>query len=126
MVSPRLARAGPVEALEGMARQRGPFMSGGIACGVLLLGPETEYSARLHQAGELYLPRSAHAGWRSAKSLAAAHSGRTKLPCHVDHHAVRTVREPALAAYVWRAGGLVAKSRIDEFLSSPIQEKGRR
>ncbi len=41
--------------------QRGAFMSDGIACGVLLLGPDTEYP-------ELYLPLAGHAFWRLAES----------------------------------------------------------
>jgi hypothetical protein len=36
--------------------QRGAFMSDRVACGVLLLGPETEYPDHSHEAEELYLP----------------------------------------------------------------------
>jgi hypothetical protein len=36
---------------------------------------------------------------------------------------MRTAREPLLAAYVWRAGDLSAKSRIDTVPPSPVREK---
>jgi hypothetical protein len=94
--------------------QRGAFISDAIACGVLLLGPETEYPAHSHQAEELYLPLAGHAWWSSAQS-----DWRLRAPGQWIHHppwtthAMRTARQPLLAAYVWRAGELSAKSRID-------------
>jgi hypothetical protein len=94
--------------------ERGAFISGAIACGVLLLGPETEYPAHSHEAEELYLPLAGHALWRSCES-----DWRLRPPGIWIHHpawtihAMRTGREPLLAAYVWRAGDLSAKSRID-------------
>ena len=95
--------------------QRGAFLSDAIACGVLLLGPETEYPAHSHEAEELYLPLAGRAWWRSGAS-----DWRLRAPGTWIHHspwmthAMRTAREPVLAAYVWRAGDLTAKSRIDE------------
>jgi hypothetical protein len=94
--------------------KRGAFESAAIACGVLLLGPDTEYPAHSHEAEELYLPLAGHAWWRSAKS-----DWRLRPPGQWIHHpswtthAMRTAAEPLLAAYVWRAGDLTAKSRID-------------
>jgi hypothetical protein len=94
--------------------QRGAFASDTIACGVLILGPETEYPAHSHEAEELYLPLAGHAAWRSAES-----DWRLRPPGAWIHHrswtthAMRTGAEPLLAAYVWRAGDLAAKSRID-------------
>jgi hypothetical protein len=94
--------------------KRGAFASDAIACGVLILGPETEYPAHSHEAEELYLPLAGHASWRSATS-----DWRLRAPGTWIHHpswtthAMRTAREPLLAAYVWRAGDLTAKSRID-------------
>jgi len=105
--------------------QRGPFASDTIAFGVLLLGPETEYPAHSHEAEELYLPLAGRAWWRSGAS-----NCRLRAPGTWIHHspwvthAMRTAREPLLAAYLWRAGDLTAKSRIDEILPSPILEKG--
>lgn len=95
--------------------ERGAFASDAIACGVLILGPETEYPAHSHEAEELYLPLAGHASWRSANS-----DWRLRPPGRWIHHpawtthAMRTGAEPLLAAYVWRAGDLTAKSRIDQ------------
>ena len=94
--------------------RRGAFASDAIACGVLILGPETEYPAHSHEAEELYLPLAGHASWRSAQS-----HWRLRAPGTWIHHpswtthAMRTAREPLLAAYLWRAGDLAAKSRLD-------------
>ena len=94
--------------------ERGAFLSDAIACGVLLLGPDTEYPAHSHEAEELYLPLAGHAFWRSGQS-----NWRLRSPGTWIHHpswtthAMRTADEPLLAAYVWRAGDLTAKSRID-------------
>jgi hypothetical protein len=94
--------------------QRGAFMSDAIACGVLLLGPETEYPDHSHEAEELYLALAGRAFWRLAQS-----DWRLRPPGEWIHHpswtthAMRTAQEPLLAAYVWRAGDLMAKSRID-------------
>ncbi|MBV8105014.1 MAG: transcriptional regulator [Hyphomicrobiales bacterium] len=93
--------------------RRGMFESDAIACGVLLLGPDIEYPAHSHEAEELYLPLAGHAWWRSGQS-----DWRLRPPGQWIHHpswtthAVRTAAEPLLAAYVWRAGDLTAKSRI--------------
>ena len=94
--------------------ERGAFISDTIACGVLMLGPGTEYPAHSHEAEELYLPLAGHALWRSGKS-----EWRLRAPGKWIHHpswtvhAMRTARQPLLAAYVWRAGDLTAKSRIE-------------
>jgi hypothetical protein len=94
--------------------ERGAFMSDAIACGVLLLGPDTEYPAHSHEAEELYLPLAGHALWRAGPS-----DWRLREPGTWIHHpswtihAMRTADEPLLAAYVWRAGDLSAKSRIE-------------
>jgi hypothetical protein len=94
--------------------ERGVFQSKAIACGVLLLGPHTEYPAHSHEAEEVYLPLAGRAFWRSARS-----DWRLRLPGELIHHpswmshAMRATDEPLLAAYVWRGGDLSAKSRID-------------
>ena len=93
--------------------QRGAFISDSVACGVLLLGPQTEYPDHSHEAEELYLPLAGRALWRAAQS-----DWRLRPPGEWIHHppwmrhAMRTLQEPLLAAYVWRAGDLQAKSRI--------------
>ncbi len=48
--------------------ERGAFVSGKIACGVLMLGPDTEYPAHSHEAEELYLPLAGCALWRAGAS----------------------------------------------------------
>jgi hypothetical protein len=94
--------------------ERAAFKSDALACGVLMLGPETEYPAHSHEAEELYLPLAGRAWWRSSES-----DWRLRPPGTWIHHrswtvhAMRTEREPLLAAYLWRAGDLSAKSRIE-------------
>jgi Dimethlysulfonioproprionate lyase len=79
--------------------QRGAFESDAIACGVLLLGADTEYPAHSHEAEELYLPLAGHAWWRAAQS-----DWRVRPPGQWIHHpswtthAMRTAAEPLLAA----------------------------
>jgi hypothetical protein len=93
--------------------QRGVFVSDAVACGVLLLGPETEYPDHSHEAEELYLPLAGRAFWRLGES-----GWRLRPPGEWIHHsswtrhAMRTAQQPLLAAYVWRGGDLQAKSRI--------------
>jgi hypothetical protein len=94
--------------------ERGAFISDAIACGVLMLGPDTEYPAHSHEAEELYLPLAGRAWWRSGRSDWRLRA----LGTWIHHpswttHAMRTGREPLLAAYLWRAGDLSAKSRIE-------------
>ena len=95
--------------------KRGAFASDAIACGVLILGPDTEYPAHSHEAEEFYLPLAGHASWRSATS-----DWRLRAPGTSIYHpswttrAMANRREPLLAAYVWRAGDMAAKSRIEK------------
>jgi Dimethlysulfonioproprionate lyase len=95
--------------------ERGAFASDAIACGVLILGPETEYPAHSHEAEELYLLLAGHAWWRAAKSDWGLRPPGTWIhhPSWTTH-AMRTEAKPLLAAYVWRAGDLTAKSRIEK------------
>ena len=93
---------------------RGPVRSTRIACGVLLLGPEVLYPAHSHAAEEVYLPLSGTAGWRRGED-----PWRHISPGRAIHHppwlahAMQTGSEPLLALYVWRGGGLAAKSVIE-------------
>jgi Dimethlysulfonioproprionate lyase len=94
--------------------ERGAFVSDKIACGVLLLGPDTEYPAHSHEAEELYLPLAGRAWWRPGE-----YDWRLREAGEWIHHpawaihSTRTGAEPLLAAYFWRAGDLSAKSRIE-------------
>jgi hypothetical protein len=94
--------------------ERGAFVSESVACGVLLLGPDIEYPAHSHEADELYLPLAGRAWWRSGEADWRLRSPGTWIhhPSWTSH-AMRTAREPLLAAYLWRGGDLSAKSRID-------------
>jgi hypothetical protein len=93
--------------------QRGPIPSTHIACGFLMLGPDTDYPSHAHEAEELYLPLAGAALWmRAAEGFVSRPAG---LPIYHPSwmpHAMRTGAEPLLALYVWRAGDLAAKSRI--------------
>ena len=95
--------------------ERGAFVSDRLACGVLLLGRDTEYPDHSHEAEELYLPLAGRAFWRVAQS-----GWRLRPPGEWIHHppwmshAMRTDEEPLLAAYVWRGDDLQAKSRIGQ------------
>ena len=73
--------------------QRGMFESDAIACGVLLLGRDTEYPAHSHEAEELYLPLAGHAFWaRRQLRLAAAPAGTIDPSSRLDEprHAHRS------------------------------------
>ena len=92
---------------------RGPIASSRLAAGFLLLGAGVEYPSHAHEAEELYLPLAGRALWRRgtepfierAPGEAVFHSAWTP-------HAMRTLSEPMLAAYLWRGGDLAAKSKI--------------
>jgi len=91
---------------------RGPIPSETIACGVLMLGPDTHYPTHAHEAEELYLPLAGCALWKRGRDPYAER--RPGTPIHHPswiQHAMRTGREPLLALYVWR-GGLATRSRL--------------
>jgi hypothetical protein len=80
--------------------QRGPVASDRIACGFLLLGPDTHYPAHRHDAEEIYIPL---AGRRVPPGELVHHPPR--MP-----HAMRTDADALLALYLWRGGDLAQKS----------------
>jgi hypothetical protein len=93
---------------------RGPVKSDDIACGFLLLGPDTEYPRHSHEAEEIYVPFSSTALWTKGKGHWAA--GQRGVPIHHEPgvlHGVRTGSAPLLALYLWRGKGLDQKSRIE-------------
>ena len=98
--------------------RRGAFKSEAIACGILLLGPDTEYPAHSHEAEELYLPLAGHALWRSAGPTGGfARRGPGFHHPSWTTHAMRTQREPLLAAYCVarrRPHGEVAHRRVSK------------
>ncbi len=71
---------------------RGPIPSQRIACGFLLLGPETEYPAHAHEAEELYLPLAGEALWmRGEEGFVARAPGEPIEHPPWTPHAMRTV-----------------------------------
>ena len=92
---------------------RGPIASARIACGFLMLGPQTDYPAHAHEAEELYLPLAGSALWRRGEEGAAVRPPGLPIRHRSwEPHAMRTQEEPMLAIYVWRGGDLAAKSKI--------------
>jgi len=92
---------------------RGPIPSEKIACGFLMLGPETDYPAHAHEAEELYLPLAGEALWMRGEPGFVPRSPGELIEHHSwTPHATRTLDEPMLALYVWRGGDLAAKSEI--------------
>jgi len=97
-----------------LAGPRGPFASAEVACGLLLLGPETEYPLHAHRAEEAYVVLSGIAEWRRRRE-------RTRhLPGALIHHppgvphAMRTEAAPLLLLYLWRGAQLTQKSTLIE------------
>jgi Dimethlysulfonioproprionate lyase len=92
---------------------RGAIPSGTISCGLLLLGPDVEYPAHEHEAEELYLPLAGMALWlRGTEPFVPRAPGTPIFHGSWMPHAMRTVGEPMLAAYMWRGGDLAAKPAI--------------
>ena len=95
------------------AGPRGPIPSEKLACGVLILGPMTEYPAHSHQAEEVYVPLSGTALWKMGAS-----EWTERAPLEVIYHqswtphAMRTGKDPLIALYLWRGGDLKQKSKI--------------
>ena len=92
----------------------GPLAGKRLACGVLLLGPDTTYPAHHHEAEEIYVPLSGMAAWKQGGG-----DGREQNPGTVIHHApyeshaMRTGSSPLLALYLWRSDHLAQKSQLD-------------
>jgi hypothetical protein len=84
-----------------------------IACGFLLLGPNTFYPQHRHEAQEIYVPLSGTANWQQGDAI-----WRERPPGTVIHHvseelhAMRTGAHPLLALYLWRSADLRQKARL--------------
>lgn len=78
-----------------------------VACGFLLLGPNTFYPPHLHEAEEVYIPLSGTAEWMKGKG-----GWHERPPGTVTHHAsnephaMRTGASPFLGLYLWRSANL--------------------
>lgn len=94
--------------------QRGPITSDRIACGFLILGPQTEYPRHSHEAEEVYVPLTGPTFWQQSHQewiyrepcLPIYHGPRVA-------HAMRTETVPLLALYLWRGANLTEKSKIE-------------
>ena len=92
---------------------RGLIESALLACGFLLLGPDTDYPPHAHEAEELYIPLAGTALWQGGTGKFEA-----RAPGTVIHHppwmphAMRTQEQPLLAMYLWRGGDLAASPAI--------------
>jgi hypothetical protein len=90
---------------------RGEIGSDRIACGFLLLGPDTHYPAHQHEAEELYVPLSGSAAWRQGnRDWQQRQPGTLIHHASSETHAMRTAAEPLLALYLWRGGHVHAKA----------------
>lgn len=92
----------------------GPTPSDRLACGVLLLGPDSTYPPHRHEAEEVYVPLAGTAmwkqgsgGWQEQPPGAVIHHAR------YEPHAMRTKNSPLLALYLWRSTNLAQKSQLD-------------
>jgi hypothetical protein len=93
---------------------RGVLEADRIACGFLLLGPETLYPAHRHEAEELYLPLFGSAFWQQIDRPWERQPPGTLIRHEsLEPHAMRTSSEPLLALYLWRGAGLAGRPRLD-------------
>jgi hypothetical protein len=92
----------------------GPLASERIACGFLLLGPETHYPRHRHEAEEIYIPLAGTASWQQGDGRWREHPPGTVIHHASDEpHAMRTGARPLLALYLWRSANLHQKSHFD-------------
>ena len=92
---------------------RGPIVSDEIACGFLLLGPNTHYPGHSHEAEEFYVPLT-EALWK--KGSEDWQLIKSEVPIYHKSwisHSMKTQLEPLLALYIWKNGNLAQKSKID-------------
>jgi len=92
----------------------GPLASERIACGFLLLGPETHYPRHRHEAEEVYIPLAGTASWQQGDGRWRERPPGTVIH-HASHepHAMRTGGRPLLALYLWRSANLHQKAYFD-------------
>jgi len=96
-----------------LAGSDGPLPSAALACGFLLLGPDTHYPSHSHQAEELYVPLSGAAEWqRGTDRFVVRQPGEPIFHASCEVHAMRTGAAPLLALYLWRGDGLGDCARL--------------
>jgi len=85
-----------------------------LACGCLVLGPDTLYPRHRHEAQEIYVPLSGSASWgRGEGDWREAAPGAVIHHMSGEAHAMRTSLMPLLALYLWRSANLDQKSQLD-------------
>ncbi|TPM25923.1 dimethylsulfonioproprionate lyase family protein [Mesorhizobium sp. B2-3-4] len=92
---------------------RGHFANEAVAAGLLILGPDIVYPDHHHLAEEIYIPLTGGTDWRMGEGgFHRREAGEVVHHASNVNHAMRTVKEPLLALYIWRGGPLAAKSTI--------------
>jgi len=92
----------------------GTLASERIACGFLLLGPETHYPRHRHEAEEVYIPLAGTALWQQGDGEWREHPPGTVVHHASDElHAMRTGARALLALYLWRSANLRQKAHLD-------------
>jgi hypothetical protein len=85
-----------------------------VACGLLLLGPNTLYPRHRHEPQEIYLPLRGTANWQQGDAIWREHPPGTLIHHHSkEPHAMRTNKDPLLALYLWRGADLSQKALLD-------------
>jgi mannose-6-phosphate isomerase-like protein (cupin superfamily) len=84
-----------------------------LACGFLLLGPNTFYPQHHHEAEEIYVPLVGTATWEKGHDSPQEQPPGTVIhhPRHMTH-AMRTGDEALLALYLWRSDSLGQKAQL--------------
>jgi mannose-6-phosphate isomerase-like protein (cupin superfamily) len=78
-----------------------PYRSAIFCLGLTLIAPECLYPLHRHPAVELYYVLSGTASWRLSNHDRDLPPGEFVLHPSLAAHAMRTLREPLLAAYIW-------------------------
>jgi len=93
---------------------RGPVASNDIACGFLMLGPDTEYPKHSHEAEEIYIPFNSQTLWIKGNENWMPEQVGVPIyhPSRITH-GMRTGPSPLLALYLWQGGNLVQKSVLE-------------
>jgi Dimethlysulfonioproprionate lyase len=91
----------------------GPLPSERVACGFLVLGPQTHYPKHQHEAEEVYIPLFGTASWQQgAGGWDQCAPGTVIHHDRNEPHAMRTGASPLLALYLWRSADLRQKAHF--------------
>jgi hypothetical protein len=91
-----------------------PITARRIACGFLLLGPDTLYPPHRHEAEEVYVPLSGTARWLQGDGIWRQQPpGAVIYHASEEPHATHTGARPLLALYIWHGRLLNQKARLE-------------